>query len=99
MEGMNFVIKNKESSLVFFIIIFSLLLIGLTGYAFMHGSYYLAHEDETIFYNSARLFAQTGSVRAEDCINETVAKVWQCNWYGPMYSIFYGTIAKIAGVN
>lgn len=96
---MNRLLKNKELSLKLIISVFLLLLIVLLGYAFMHGTYHIAEEDESIYYNSAKQFSETGSVRATECNNEAVARVWQCNWYGPMYYLFFGSIAKIAGVH
>lgn len=76
-----------------------LIVIGLTILALWHGTYHVAEEDETIYYNTTRSFAQTGSVRAVDCNTEDVSKIGQANWYGPMYSIFYGGIAKIIGLH
>jgi hypothetical protein len=96
---MNIVVPNKEKYLRLLIGVYALLLIGLIGYAFWHGTYHLAQEDESIYYNSARSFAETGSVRATNCNNEGVSRIAQCNWYGPMYNIFYGSIAKIFGVH
>ena len=93
------VLKNKENTLKYAIAGFLLLFVVLVGYALLNGKYFAAEEDETIYYNCARLFSETGSVRATECNTENVAKVWQCNWYGPMYYLFYGGIAKIAGVH
>lgn len=93
------VLKNKEATLKYAIAGFLLLFVVLVGYAFFNGKYFVAEEDETIYYNCARLFSETGSVRATECNTENVAKVWQCNWYGPMYYLFYGGIAKIAGIH
>jgi hypothetical protein len=92
-------IKNREATLKFIIAAFALLFLILMGYAFLNGSYHLADEDEAIYYNGARSFSETGSVRATECNTENVSKIWQCNWYGPMYTMFYGSIAKIAGVH
>jgi len=96
---MNLFTANKEKYLRVLIGFYVLLLAVLIGYAFWHGNYHLSEEDETIYYNSARSFAETGSVRATDCNMEGVSKIAQCNWYGPMYNIFYGSIAKLVGVH
>ncbi|HWY98571.1 MAG TPA: hypothetical protein VNY36_05745, partial [Bacteroidia bacterium] len=75
-----------------------ILMLGvLAGYAFYHGTYYIAEEDEEIYYNSARIFHETGSVRASECTEENISKIWGCNWYGPTYNVFYGLIAKVFG--
>ncbi|MGP8215899.1 MAG: hypothetical protein ACLQQ4_10075 [Bacteroidia bacterium] len=94
---MNELTKNKASYLQFIIAGFIVLLILFTGYAFMNGQYYLSHEDEVPYYNAAKLFFETGSVRATNCLFENVSIIWQCDWYGPMYHILYGSIAKIFG--
>lgn len=90
-------IKNKETLLKFFIAGFTILLLGLVGYSFLHGKYFFAEEDEGIYYNAARTFAETSSARAADCNDESVSRIGQFDWYGPMYHIFYGSVAKIAG--
>ncbi|MGP8215900.1 MAG: hypothetical protein ACLQQ4_10080 [Bacteroidia bacterium] len=93
------IVRNKLSFLKYIIAVFVLLLVAFIGYSFLHGNYYLAHEDEVTYYNDAKIFYETGSVRASDCLTENVSKIWQCNWYGPMYHIFYGSIAKIVGLH
>ncbi len=61
------------------------------------GKYFLLHEDEVIYYCSGKLFAATNSVRAEGCIDENVSRIGEMNWYGPGYSIIYGTVFKVFG--
>jgi len=73
------------------------LLFSLTYRAIGDGQYFLAHDDEVINYCSAILFDETGSVRAEGSINEDVSRVGQMNWYGPGYTIFYGSLRAIFG--
>ena len=57
------------------------------------------NEDESIFYNSGRLFYETGSIKGFNCVDEKFSIVFSANWYGIMYNIFYGGIAKITGFN
>ncbi len=59
--------------------------------------YFVAHEDEVIYYGSAQLFAETGSLQAESCINEDVSPVGQLNWYGPGYNVVYGSLKILFG--
>src|ERR1700740_3548807 len=96
---MTFTIKNKELSLKILLILLMVPLVFLSAYVFNHGKYHLAQEDEATYYDGAKVFAETGYVRAARTNRETVSKIWQCDWYGPMYHIFYGTIDKIAGIH
>ena len=83
--------------ILFFLIILSL---GIfLFYALQDGRFFLAHEDETIYYKSAQLLYETNSLKDASCINEDVSKILQTSWYGPFYHIFYGGIAKIVGFN
>lgn len=59
--------------------------------------YYLAYEDEVINYCSAKVFSETGSVRAEGCITEDVSRIGQMNWYGPGYAVMYGASQDFFG--
>jgi hypothetical protein len=61
------------------------------------GRYFVAHEDEVINFCSARLFSETGSVRAEGCIAEDVSRIGMMNWYGPGYHIIYGAFQSLFG--
>ncbi|HTA83598.1 MAG TPA: hypothetical protein VK783_11705 [Bacteroidia bacterium] len=92
-------LKNKEVALRYIIGLFTALLLILTAYSFLHNKYYVAGEDEVIYYNGAKLFSETGSIRATECNTEDVSKLGQCNWYGPMYNIFYGSIARVFGMH
>ena len=78
-------------------LVFFAALIVLIGYACWGGRYFVAEPDECTYYNSARLFNETGSAIAPVAVNEEVSPIGQYNWYGPMYPILYGLIAKIAG--
>lgn len=75
--------------------------VGFLGYllfsSIRDGHYFLAHEDEAINYCSAKVFSETGSVRAEGCIAEEVSRIGQMNWYGPGYAVFYGSLLSIFG--
>lgn len=57
------------------------------------------HEDETINYNSGRIFFETGSLRGEDNQYENVSPVFGSNWYGFFYNVFYGSINKVFGLS
>jgi hypothetical protein len=61
------------------------------------GKIFLLHEDEVIYYCSAKLYAETNSVQAEGCIAEDVSPIGKMNWYGPGYHLLYGAIVKIYG--
>lgn len=61
------------------------------------GHYFLFQEDEVINYSGSKLFAETGSLRAEGCIEENVSRIGEMNWYGPGYQVFYGSIARWFG--
>ena len=61
------------------------------------GKYFLQHEDEAIYYCSAKLFAETNSIQAEGCNFEDVSPIGKINWYGPGYHVLYGTLFKIFG--
>ncbi len=75
--------------------------VGFLGYflftAIHDGHYFLAHEDEVINFSSAKLFSETGSLRAEGCIAEDVSRMGQMNWYGPGYSLLYGSLRNMFG--
>src|SRR5687767_6967322 len=61
------------------------------------GKFFLSHEDEVIYYCSAKVFSATSSVQAESCIDENVSRIGKMNWYGPGYSLVYGSLFKIVG--
>ncbi|OFY70877.1 MAG: hypothetical protein A3G23_12210 [Bacteroidetes bacterium RIFCSPLOWO2_12_FULL_37_12] len=91
--------KSNRSLLIYKILFItsSSILFSLFVYAIYDGKFFPTSEDETIYYNSARLFQQTNSIQASDCVMEEVSKIGRCNWYGPFYNIFYGSLAKIIG--
>ncbi|HXP49736.1 MAG TPA: hypothetical protein VN922_07280, partial [Bacteroidia bacterium] len=91
----DFINPHKAIQLIFIVLV--LAFAGLVFYACYDGRYFIMGEDETIYYNSTRIFNETSSVRAVSCINENVSKIWSCNWYGPVYNLFYGSIAKLVG--
>lgn len=65
--------------------------------AFQRNQYFVAEPDECIYYNSARLFCETGSVSAPVAVNGQTSVIGQCDWYGPMYHLLYGGVAKLFG--
>ncbi|MCX8492450.1 MAG: hypothetical protein ORN54_15440, partial [Cyclobacteriaceae bacterium] len=65
--------------------------------AIQDDSYFVAHEDEVIYYGSAQLFSETGSLQAESCITEDVSPIGHFNWYGPGYNAVYGSLKILFG--
>jgi hypothetical protein len=63
------------------------------------GKFFLLHEDEVIYYCSAKLFSATNALQAESCIDENVSRIGKMNWYGPGYNVVYGTVFKITGTH
>lgn len=57
------------------------------------------HEDETINFDSGKLFYETNSLQAPFCVSENVSPIFHSNWYGFFYNLFYGLINKIFGVH
>lgn len=66
-------------------------------YSINDSEFFPINEDESIYYNSARLFYETNSTKAVICISENRSAIGQYNWYGPAYQLIYGLIAKIFG--
>ncbi len=95
----NYLTTHKSKVLLRLNACFLFLLLLFVAYAFYKHRYFIVEEDEGIYYNNARLFSETGSVKAFDCIDENVSKVGGTNWYGPMYHILHGGITKIVGVH
>ncbi|CAN5458145.1 hypothetical protein BH10BAC4_BH10BAC4_15810 [soil metagenome] len=90
----------KSQRLLFLKVLFSLQIAFLAFLFFQAVSdnhYYLVNEDEVINFCSAKVFSETGSVRAEGCIAENVSRIGEMNWYGPGYSIIYGAAKKFFG--
>lgn len=73
------------------------LLAGWFFNATSDGKYFLFRDDEVINYTSAKLYAQTGVLRAGSCINEDVSAIGEFNWYGPGYQFIYGSAVKLFG--
>src|ERR1700722_13462018 len=78
---------------------FLFLLLLFVAYAFYRHRYFIVEEDEGIYYNSARLFSETSSIKAFDCIDENVSKIGGTCWYGPMYHLLHGSIDRVAGIH
>jgi hypothetical protein len=57
------------------------------------------HEDETIYYSGAKVFAEANSVKARGVISENVSTFFEADWYGIFYPIFFGGIMKITGTS
>lgn len=95
-------LKIKDRKSLYLYIIFGLLVsifISLFVYSVFDGRFFIINEDETIYYNSAKIFYEANSVKSFSCINEDVSPILQTAWYGPFYHLFYGSIAKVFGYN
>lgn len=87
------VLKSHRLLLLKLLITLQIVFLGFLFFqAVADGRYFLIHEDEVINYCSAKVFSETGSVRAESCISENVSRIGEMNWYGPGYSIMYGAM-------
>lgn len=60
-------------------------------------NYFMCYQDEVINFNSARSFYETNNLKAVNSISERRSEIGEFNWYGPGYSLIYGTIFKIFG--
>ncbi len=90
--------KSTPEVLSFVFLCFCLLVTCYFIYRFEKGSFYIPyHVDETIFYNQARAFYETGSVKAVVCIEEQVSFIFGANWYGVFYSFLFGLPAMLFG--
>lgn len=85
-------IFNKYSILFLIIIICIFFIKVLVG-----SKYFIVFDDETIYYNSARLFKETNCLKSSFCIEENRSIIGEFNWYGPFFSMFYGIIFKLFG--
>jgi hypothetical protein len=101
MKQLNNLVPSFYKIRVFFIGIVLTGSLALLAYRMINaagdGRFFLLHEDEVIYYCSAKLFAATNSVRAEGCVEENVSRIGQINWYGPGYHVAYGLMFKIFG--
>ncbi|HXP52780.1 MAG TPA: hypothetical protein VN922_22725, partial [Bacteroidia bacterium] len=95
----SYLTANKNKALVLLNLFFFLSITVFIGYAFSKNRFMVVEEDEAIYYNSARVFSETGSVRAFDCFDENTSKIGNSCWYGPMYSLLHGGIAKVVGLH
>jgi hypothetical protein len=86
-----------ENRYLFFCVLFSFAVV-IIYWCFSKG--YLPYdEDESIYYNVSRFFYLNNSLTAPEFINEQVSLIFQANWYGIAYTLFYGGIAKVFGFN
>ena len=76
-----------------------LLFLIAAAYCISQTAYSAFNEDETIYYIGAKLFAETNSVKSHSIISENVSPVFEADWYGIFYPIFFGTIMKIVGTS
>lgn len=76
----------------------SIVMISLLMIRFALKTEYSAFDqDETPYYTGAHVFAETNSLKARIIIAENVSAVFEADWYGIFYPIFYGGIMKIIG--
>jgi len=81
-----------------------LILVGLIYLYLIFGvivanGYVPYHEDETINFDSGKLFYETNSLQAPFCVSENVSPILHSNWYGFFYNLFYGLVNKILGLH
>lgn len=94
--------KLKSQKRLFPIAYFvSVFLIGFSVIsAFKEGNGVMpTHEDDCIYFNSAKLFYETGSLKAWGFIDNNVSRIGEFNWYGPGYGLLYGGISKMFSFN
>lgn len=93
-------IPNKSTFILIFVL-FGIIITYIIGFLwiFNDSGYAFYHIDELTYYNSARMFAQTSSVKAPLCFMEAVSPIFQTHWYGINYHLLYGGIAKITGIH
>lgn len=100
-KPLNIVLQNQSKIRIGVLLAFVLIVFGSLGMEFFQAikqdAYFVAHEDEVIYYRSAKVFAETGSMQAESCINEDVSPIGKFNWYGPGYNAVYGSLLRMAG--
>jgi hypothetical protein len=96
---MNVSFKCKKTALPLMLKTFILFVFIFVSYLFVNRmirkDVYICHEDEMIYFNAAKLFYETNSLKAGFCINENRSIIGEYNWYGPGYALIYGGIAKI----
>ncbi len=74
--------------------------IFIIGFLFIFSNTILpTHQDDTIYFNSARQYIENCSTYGGTAINFEFSKFGEHNWYGPGYHIFYGSISSIFGFN
>jgi len=91
--------KATNYILIAFILSMILIVSLLFWWSVSGGHIFPNYEDECTYYNSARLFYETNSLKAVSCINEQRSFIGQHNWYGPAFHLIYGLFAKIFGLN
>ncbi|MDI1235289.1 MAG: hypothetical protein PSX81_13490 [bacterium] len=90
---------NTNKAKAILLILICLLYGYLFFSVFLANGYVPYHEDETINYDSGRLFYETNSFQAPFCVSENVSPIFSSNWYGFFYNFFYGLINKIVGLH
>ncbi len=100
-KPLNILFKNQSKIRIGVLIAFVAMTMSSLTMEFFNairdGRYFVAHEDEVIYYGSAQLFSETGSLQAESCITEDVSPIGQFNWYGPGYNVVYGSLKILFG--
>ena len=92
--------KEYYTAYITFLLAFvSLCLFSFFAWFLLDLKYFPAHEDETIYYKIADLFSKTQSVVAPTFFDDKVSIIFQANWYGIFYNLFYGSIAYLFGFN
>ncbi|MBN4052285.1 hypothetical protein JYT59_00880 [Sphingobacteriaceae bacterium AH-315-L07] len=53
--------------------------------------------DESLYYQSSIVFSENNSLKASIFIEELVSKIFESDYYGPLYPIFFGSWCKLMG--
>ncbi len=95
---MEFKFDNLPNKLLIIAFLFfsAIFVINFTS-AVGDGKFYPCDQDEAIIFSSAKLFYETGSVKAASMISEDSSKILGTSWYGPFYHLLYGGLAKVFG--
>ena len=96
---MNFIKKYFLRAVQIYILLVVLLVTVLFFQSINKEEYFPSYEDELIYYNSAKLFNESNSLKSAFCLNEDRSYIGDFNWYGPFYHVIYGGTAKVFGFN
>jgi len=90
---------NNTRILKCLFVILLLLVFSFFIYSILFGNIHISHIDEISYFNGARLFYETGSLKAPICCYGQRSVIGEFGWYGPAYHIIYGGLFKLFGFN